>query len=74
MQSHRTQSRVKSASSPRLVMMFLVISMAVAAVAIPFWDTIIVIGTGFWFTSVDEVTTHYYSTSLSRSCMPFRIA
>ena len=57
-------SRVKSVSSPRLIFMFLVISMAIAAAKIPFWDTIVVLGTGFWFTSFDEVSAHH-ATSLA---------
>lgn len=55
MQSHRTQSRVKSVSSPRVTLMFLVICMSNAAPTIALSDTVIVAATGFWLTSFDEV-------------------
>ena len=54
-QSHRTVTRVRSVSSPPLILMFLAISMVIAAAAIPFWELILVLGTGFWLTSTNEV-------------------
>lgn len=47
-QSHRTMSRVKSVSSPQLVVVFLVIAVGAAAAAVPFWKNIAVSGTLFW--------------------------
>ena len=46
-QSHRTMSRVKSASSFRMVFCFLAISVGFAASALPFWDMWAVTGTSF---------------------------
>eukprot|EP00904_Undaria_pinnatifida_P005765 jgi/Undpi1/2318/HiC_scaffold_13.g05701.m1 len=45
--SHRTMSRVKSASSFRMVFCFLAISVGFAASALPFWDMWAVTGTSF---------------------------
>lgn len=50
-------TRVKSVSSPRLILMLLVISMGIAAASIPYWDTVVVLGTGIWLTSYDDVST-----------------
>eukprot|EP00752_Nemacystus_decipiens_P005592 g5061.t1 len=52
--SHRTLSRVKSLSSPGRVLVLLAISMGIAAASIPFCDTVLVVGTGFWLVSFDE--------------------
>eukprot|EP00903_Cladosiphon_okamuranus_P012698 g11873.t1 len=51
--AHRTMSSVKSVSSPRLILVMLVISMVIAAISIPFWDIIIVSGTTLWVSSHD---------------------
>ena len=48
-------SRVKSVSSPRLILTFLAISMGIAAASIPFWDTVVVLGAGTWIGSLDQV-------------------
>lgn len=55
MQSHRTMSRVKSVSSPPLLLMFLAISMALAAPMIPLGELVLVSGTAFYMISTDEV-------------------
>lgn len=55
LQSHRTMSRVRSVSSPPLIMLFLAISMVCAAATVPFWEGIFILGTGFWFFNSNEV-------------------
>lgn len=55
LQSHRTMSRVRSVSSPRLILLFLAISMVIAAASVPFWENIIILGTAFWLVNLDEV-------------------
>lgn len=62
MQAHRTLSRVRSVSSPRLLLVFLAISMGLAAPIIPLAETTVVSGAGFLvINSSDEVwRKHFY--------------
>ncbi|CAM9149866.1 unnamed protein product [Ectocarpus sp. 12 AP-2014] len=53
--SHRTMTRVKTVSSPRLLFIMLLVSASLAAATVPLWETIIVLGTAFWFTNPDPV-------------------
>lgn len=48
-------TRVKSVSSPRLILLFLLISVAGTVAAVPFWDTWVVSQTLYWAVSPDEV-------------------
>eukprot|EP00903_Cladosiphon_okamuranus_P012695 g11871.t1 len=56
--AHRTMSRVKSVSSPWLILVMLVMSMVIAAISIPFWDVIVVVGAIIWVTSLDSERFH----------------
>lgn len=51
--SHRTMSRVKSNSSPLLMLSLLAISVAATVAVVPFWDTVAMSGTLFWPSSAD---------------------
>lgn len=55
MQSHRTETAVKSVSSPPLLLMLLTISMAFAAPIIDLAEITLVSGTGFFVSNTDEV-------------------
>lgn len=54
-QSHRSMSRIKSVTSPPVIGLCILFSMGVAAVAVPFWETVVVLASGFWTTSSDQV-------------------
>ena len=54
-QSHRTMSRVKSVSSPPLLLVFVGISMALAAPIIPLSETIFISASGFHVLSFNKV-------------------
>ncbi|CAM9119172.1 unnamed protein product [Ectocarpus sp. 6 AP-2014] len=51
--SHRTMTRVKTVSSPGLLFLSLLVSVALSAATVPLWETALVLGTGFWFTNPD---------------------
>ncbi|CAN0129325.1 unnamed protein product [Ectocarpus sp. 4 AP-2014] len=51
--SHRTMTRVKTVSSPGLLFLLLLVSVALSAATVPLWETALVLGTGFWFTNPD---------------------
>eukprot|EP00903_Cladosiphon_okamuranus_P018746 g17251.t1 len=61
--AHRTVSRVKSVSSAPLIFLFLAISVILAVVSIPFWDTIIVLGTVFGVAGADEAGDDFINVS-----------
>lgn len=58
MQSHRTMTRVKSVSSPPLLLMFLVISMALAVPLLALAERTLVSGTSFYVLNDDVVWVH----------------
>ena len=60
-QSHRTMSRVKSMSSPGLILLMLVLSLGLAAIAVPYQEIIIVIASGFFISNSDKVMSIYSS-------------
>lgn len=64
-QSHRTVTRVTSVSSLPLLLLFLAISMAIAAAPIPFWETTIILGTGFFLTNPELVRCALITTMVS---------
>lgn len=47
-------TRVTSVSSPPLLLLFLAISMAIAAAVVPLWDSIVLLGTAFFFYHPDD--------------------
>lgn len=56
MQANRTMSRVKSVSTPSLLLVFLVISMGLAAPVVALGERTLVSGTGFYVVNNDEVS------------------
>ena len=46
---------MKGTTSPPLIGLSLVISMGLAAIAIPFWEGVGVLASGFWIFNTDEV-------------------
>lgn len=48
-------TRVKSVSSPGLILLFLIASVVIAAATVPFWETAVILRTAFWFANSDEV-------------------
>lgn len=54
-QSHRTNSSVKSASSSRLLLVFLAVSLAFAVPVIPLTESVFISATGFHVYNSDEV-------------------
>jgi len=54
-QSHRSLSRVNSVTSYSVIGLCALFSMGVAAVTVPFWDTVVVFPSAFWLTSSDQV-------------------
>jgi len=48
-------ARVRSITSPRLILGFVVISFAAALAGALYWDTVFVSGTLFWSVNVDPV-------------------
>ncbi|CAN0497251.1 unnamed protein product, partial [Ectocarpus sp. 12 AP-2014] len=52
--SHRTLTRVQSVSSPGLLSVLLAISMGITSVTVPLWETVHVLGTGFWIVNSDQ--------------------
>lgn len=48
-------SRVKSVSSLPLILLLLAISLMLAAVSVPFWDILFVLGSVFGIMGSDEV-------------------
>eukprot|EP00903_Cladosiphon_okamuranus_P018745 g17250.t1 len=61
--AHRTMTRPKSVSSFPLIMLFLAISVVLAAVSIPFWDTIFVLGTVFGVAGADAADDDFINVS-----------
>lgn len=53
--------RVKSFTSPKVILWLLVGSTAVSVAAVPFWDTILVTGTTIWASNTDDVRNLYVS-------------
>lgn len=49
-------SRVKSNSSPILMLSLLAISVAATIAVVPFWDTVAMSGTLFWTSSIEPVS------------------
>lgn len=49
-------SRVKSVTSPWLMMLFLMVSMLATAAVVPFWETVTMSGTLFWSVNLDPVS------------------
>eukprot|EP00903_Cladosiphon_okamuranus_P012700 g11874.t1 len=62
--SHRTVTRVTSVSSLPKLLVFLAISMAIAAAAIPYWDTIVILGTGFFIINPEPKEDDFLMVSL----------
>lgn len=54
-QSYRTLSTVKAASSSVLILVSFVISAGAAVASVPFWDTIVLVGTTAWPVNDSEV-------------------
>eukprot|EP00752_Nemacystus_decipiens_P005588 g5057.t1 len=61
--SHRTFTRVRSVSSPWLMLLFVAISLAAAAATVPFWDYTVISGTGFWVASNSERSQDWINVS-----------
>ncbi|CAM9423955.1 unnamed protein product, partial [Hapterophycus canaliculatus] len=78
--SHRSLTRVRSISSPFLIMVYMFISMAISAVTVPFWETPVVLKTAFWFSNPDEAKYAFVSASMFHVefvigvCMFFTVA
>eukprot|EP00903_Cladosiphon_okamuranus_P012715 g11887.t1 len=61
--SHRTLTRVRSVSSPSLMLLFLAISVGAAAASVPFWDYTVISGTGFWVASDNQHSSRWVKVS-----------
>ncbi|CAN0049687.1 unnamed protein product [Ectocarpus sp. 13 AM-2016] len=61
--SHRTLSRVRSASTPTLILVFLGLSLGAAAISVPFWTEMVVSGTAFWVRSDEQVARNWIVVS-----------
>ncbi|CAM9211130.1 unnamed protein product, partial [Hapterophycus canaliculatus] len=62
--SQRTMTRVKSVSTPSLILVFMLVSLGVAAATVPFWETAVVLKTSFWFANSDEGEYTFINASL----------
>ncbi|CAB1103611.1 unnamed protein product [Ectocarpus sp. CCAP 1310/34] len=62
--SHRTMTRVKTVSSPRVLFIMLLVSASLAAATVPLWETTVVLGTHFWFTNSDPVKNDFIIMSI----------
>ncbi|CAM9229526.1 unnamed protein product [Scytosiphon promiscuus] len=62
--SHRTATRVKSMSTPIHLLLFLVLSVGIAAITVPFWEQAIVLATGFWFGNSDKAENTFITVSV----------
>ncbi|CAM9229677.1 unnamed protein product [Scytosiphon promiscuus] len=62
--SHRSLARVKSVSSPGLIVGFSLISLGIAAATVPFWEQAVVLKTAFWFANSNEGEYTFVSVSM----------
>ncbi|CAB1108949.1 unnamed protein product [Ectocarpus sp. CCAP 1310/34] len=53
--SYRTLSRVRSASTPTLILVLLGLSLGAAAISVPYWTEVVVSGTAFWVRTDEQV-------------------
>ncbi|CAM9897288.1 unnamed protein product [Scytosiphon promiscuus] len=62
--SHRTMARVKSVTSPRLILGFLGISIVAALAGSIYWESLTLSGTLFWSTNMDKDKHRWVLTSI----------